>query len=177
MLQEATWPEASRLHLELSPINNVSAPSITGRAWAGRRCQHHSAEGSEATGTCSMGQPQEGGWCMASGAWVCRCICMVPGPPAPPKAAHCGCHFSSTDSHTRRAWSQTATQFMQLCLLGLKDKLYVSFKKKKKAQEEEGFSNYVSKSRKHKRKSDLVKIKNSCMTENIIIKVKRQMTN
>lgn len=50
-------------------------------------------------------------------------------------------------------------------------------KKKKKAQEEEGFSNYVSKSRKHKRKSDLIKIKNSCMTENIIIKVKGQMTN
>ena len=66
-------------------------------------------------------------------------------------------------------------QAMQLCLLGLKDKLFVSLKKKKHKRKKT--SNYVSKSSKHKRNSDLIKIKNSCMTENVIVKVKRPTTD
>lgn len=70
---------------------------------------------------------------MASSAWVCHSICLVLGPPTPSKVAVPSPQLTATP----REPGARLQQSMQLCLLGLKDKLFVSLKKK--AQEEEVF--------------------------------------
>lgn len=76
---------------------------------------------------------------MASSAWVCHSICLVPGLPTPSKVARCGCPFSLTDSYTQRAWSQTATVHAALSSGPEGQIIRLLKKKKKKAQEEEDF--------------------------------------
>lgn len=171
MLQEATWPEALLLPLQLSPINPVSAPSRARQACAG-------------TAVLRAVRPQ-GPVPQGSHRKKADARLLVPGSaipsawsPDPPPHAR-GLPVAVTSpllTATPRQPGARLQQSMQLYLLGLKDKLFVSLKKKKKKHKRKKISNYVSKSSKHKRNSDLIKIKNSCTTGNVIVKVKRQMT-
>lgn len=169
MLQEATWPEALLLPLQLSCINPVSAPSTARQACAG-------------TTVLRAVRPQ-GPVPQDSHRKKADARLLVPGsaiPSAwsldPPPHAR-GLPVAVTSpllTATPRQPGARLQQSMQLYLLSLKDKLFVSLKKKKHKRKK--ISNYVSKSSKHKRNSDLIKIKNSCTTGNVIVKVKRQMT-
>ena len=135
MLQEATWPEALLLPLQLSPINPVSAPSRARQACAG-------------TAVLRAVRPQ-GPVPQGSHRKKADARLLVPGSaipsawsPDPPPHAR-GLPVAVTSpllTATPRQPGARLQQSMQLYLLGLKDKLFVSLKKKKKkAQEEEDF--------------------------------------
>lgn len=170
MLQEATWPEALLLPLQLSPINPVSAPSTARQACAGTTVLR--AVRPQGPVPQDSHRKKADARLLVPGSAIPSAWSLVP----PPHAR--GLPVAVTSpllTATPRQPGARLQQSMQLYLLSLKDKLFVSLKKKKKHKRKK-ISNYVSKSSKHKRNSHLIKIKNSCTTGNVIVKVKRQMT-